>query len=84
MERVKLISDNGRSIFRMGETQFHVNVTFTLLSVDGLSDSGVSNKAGVRKQGGMSNKVFSKGARLNFTLTSILRFSPLMGYQTWG
>ena len=43
MQRVEDISDSGKAIFKAGESQISVNLTFTLLSVDGLSNDGVGH-----------------------------------------
>ena len=36
-------SDSGKRMFKTGEKQFETNVTFTLLSIDELSDDGVTD-----------------------------------------
>ena len=41
LERVEKISDNGKMIFKLGDHQLQVNTTFTLISVDSLTDDGV-------------------------------------------
>ena len=41
MERVEEISDDGKFIIKAGDSHYSVNVTFTLLSVDDLTDDGV-------------------------------------------
>ena len=42
MKMVEDKSDNGKQIFNQDKEQYNVTITFTLLSIDDLTNSGVS------------------------------------------